>query len=100
MAPAAKSPYAGYRFPAEVISQAVWLYFRFPLRWSLRTFDPVPDGSAQASSLEHPAHPLRNHSARPLGPPARGRPGLAPSFASQATNASAPAPAPEGTPTT
>src|SRR5829696_2392736 len=29
--PAAKSPYAGYRFPPEVISQAVWLYFRFPL---------------------------------------------------------------------
>jgi putative transposase len=28
---AARSPYAGYRFPAEVISQAVWLYFRFPL---------------------------------------------------------------------
>ncbi len=27
--PAAKSPYAGYRFPAEVISQAVWLYFRW-----------------------------------------------------------------------
>ena len=26
--PAAKSPYAGYRFPAEVISQAVWLYYR------------------------------------------------------------------------
>jgi putative transposase len=22
--------YAGYRFPAEVISHAVWLYFRFP----------------------------------------------------------------------
>ena len=31
MTPAAKSPYAGYRFPAEVISHAVWLYFRFPL---------------------------------------------------------------------
>src|SRR3712207_5414225 len=29
--PAAKSPYAGHRFPAEVISHAVWLYFRFPL---------------------------------------------------------------------
>jgi putative transposase len=29
--PAAKVRYAGYRFPAEVISQAVWLYFRFPL---------------------------------------------------------------------
>ena len=29
--PAAKSPYAGYRVPTEVISHAVWLYFRFPL---------------------------------------------------------------------
>jgi putative transposase len=29
--PAATSPYAGHRFPAEVISHAVWLYFRFPL---------------------------------------------------------------------
>ena len=29
--PAPKSPCAGYRFPAEIISQAVWLYFRFPL---------------------------------------------------------------------
>jgi hypothetical protein len=28
--PAAKSPYAGYRFPVEVISHANWLYFRFP----------------------------------------------------------------------
>jgi len=28
--PAAPS-YAGYRFPAEIISHAVWLYFRFPL---------------------------------------------------------------------
>ena len=31
MTPAAKSPYAGYRFPGEVISHAVWLSFRFPL---------------------------------------------------------------------
>ena len=37
--PAAKSPYAGYRFPAEVISQAVWLYFRFPL--SLRMVEEM-----------------------------------------------------------
>jgi putative transposase len=29
--------YAGYRFPAEIISHAVWLYFRFPL--SLRMVD-------------------------------------------------------------
>ena len=31
--------YAGYRFPAEVISHAVWLYFRFPL--SLRMVDEI-----------------------------------------------------------
>jgi putative transposase len=37
--PVAKSPFAGYRFPAEVISQAVWLYFRFPL--SLRTVEEM-----------------------------------------------------------
>jgi putative transposase len=37
--PAAKSPYAGCRFPAEVISQAVWLYFRFPL--SLRMVEEM-----------------------------------------------------------
>lgn len=28
-------PYAGHRFPAEVISHAVWLYFRFPLELRL-----------------------------------------------------------------
>jgi putative transposase len=31
--------YAGYRFPAEVIRHAVWLYFRFPL--SLRMVDEL-----------------------------------------------------------
>ena len=37
--PAATSPYAGYRLPAEVISHAVWLYFRFPL--SLRMVEEM-----------------------------------------------------------
>src|SRR3954453_1838547 len=37
--PPAKSPYSGHRFPAEVISQAVWLYFRFPL--SLRMVEEM-----------------------------------------------------------
>ena len=37
--PTIKSPYAGYRFPPEVISHAVWLYFRFPL--SLRMVDEL-----------------------------------------------------------
>ena len=27
----AKNPYAGFRFPAEIISHAVWLYHRFTL---------------------------------------------------------------------
>ena len=31
--------YAGYRFPAEVISYTVWLYFRFPL--SLRMVEEM-----------------------------------------------------------
>jgi len=35
----AASSYAGYRFPAEVISHAVWLHFRFPL--SLRMVDEL-----------------------------------------------------------
>ena len=26
-----RARYSGYRFPAEIISHAVWLYFRFPL---------------------------------------------------------------------
>ena len=37
--PATKSPYVGYRFPPEVISHAVWLYFRFPL--SLRMVEEM-----------------------------------------------------------
>jgi putative transposase len=39
MTPAAKSPYAGYRYPPEIISHAVWLYFRFPL--SLRMLEEM-----------------------------------------------------------
>jgi putative transposase len=39
MTSATRSPYAGYRFPAEVISYAVWLYFRFPL--SLRMVEDM-----------------------------------------------------------
>ncbi len=34
--------YAGYRFPAKIISHAVWLYFRFPL--SLRMGDKLLAG--------------------------------------------------------
>src|ERR1051325_6159481 len=39
MTSATKSPYAGYRFPGEIISHAVWLDFRFPL--SLRMVEEM-----------------------------------------------------------
>src|ERR1700712_6130309 len=47
--PAAPS-YAGYRFPAEIISYAVWLYFRFPL--SLRMVDELLDSRGIFVSYE------------------------------------------------
>jgi putative transposase len=31
MTTTARARYAGYRFAAEIIGHAVWLYFRFPL---------------------------------------------------------------------
>src|SRR3954449_8664377 len=46
----AKSPYAGYRFPGEVISHAVWLYFRFPL--SLRMVEEMLAARGIAMSHE------------------------------------------------
>ena len=39
MSQSVRSAYAGYRFPPEIISHAVWLYFRFPL--SLRMVEEM-----------------------------------------------------------
>src|SRR3712207_5395475 len=39
MTTASRARYAGYRFPPEIISHAVWLYFRFPL--SLRMVEEM-----------------------------------------------------------
>jgi len=39
MTTSTKTPYAGHRFPAELISYTVWLYFRFPL--SLRMVEEM-----------------------------------------------------------
>jgi len=39
MKTSARPHYAGYRFPYEIISYAVWLYFRFPL--GLRTIEEL-----------------------------------------------------------
>src|SRR4051812_47497904 len=89
MTSAAKSPYAGYRFPGEIISHAVWLYFRFPL--SLRMVEemlaargcvarieaagamtptPACSGNAdvgRASQLQHAVEDMDRHV--PLGGP-------------------------------
>jgi hypothetical protein len=45
-----KSIYRGYRFPAKVIEQAVWLYFRFPL--SLRMVEDLPAARGIVVSYE------------------------------------------------
>src|SRR3954447_12762321 len=50
MTSSAESPYAGYRFPGEVISHAVWLYFRFPL--SLRMVEEMLAARGLAVSHE------------------------------------------------
>jgi putative transposase len=42
--------FAGYRFPAEIISHAVWLYFRFPL--SLRMVEELLAARGIAVSYE------------------------------------------------
>ncbi len=39
MIPPSKPSYAGHRFPPEVISHAIWFYFRFPL--SLRMVEEM-----------------------------------------------------------
>src|ERR1700761_653365 len=42
--------YAGYRYPAEIISYAVWLYFRFPRK---RPFPICPARDAHADKNGH-----------------------------------------------
>ena len=68
--------YAGYRFPPEIISYAVWLYFRFPLSGSVKNLgcscgfslwddlagEPVvkhcgPDCCDPARATRRPSHP-------------------------------------------
>ena len=39
--PAQADPYKHHRFPGEIISHAVWLYFRFPLSHRLTFRTPV-----------------------------------------------------------
>src|SRR5271157_2952374 len=49
MMPPRDAIYAGYRYPAELISYAVWLYFRFPL--SLRMVEEML--AARGISVTH-----------------------------------------------
>ena len=43
-----KISYKGYRFPLEIIQQAIWLYVRFTL--SFRDVVPVGSGTSTSSS--------------------------------------------------
>ena len=52
MTTSAVPSYAGYRFPAEVIRHAVWLYFRFTL-----SFRDIADLLAARGDLNR-GHPL------------------------------------------
>jgi putative transposase len=67
--------YAGYRFPPDVISYAVWLYYRFPL--SLRmveellaargielTYETVRRWSVKFGLGHCPAYPIHRAGAR------------------------------------
>ena len=51
MTPPIQPSYAGHRFPPEVISYAVWLYFRFPL--SLRMIEEML--AARGIAVSHEA---------------------------------------------
>jgi transposase-like protein len=62
MTSSAKSLYAGHRFPPELISYTVWLYFRFPL--SLRMVEEMlPDGADPRADATRTQCNLRCHPA-------------------------------------
>ena len=81
----ARACYAGYRFPAEIISHAVWLYFRFPL--GLRMVEELLAaragvGEPRRSSLEFAPEnqvrtglPAGGREIRTLGPSRKGKTG-------------------------
>jgi hypothetical protein len=52
--------YAGHRYPAEIISYAVWLYFRFPL--SLRMVEEML--AARDISVTHETGRARSRASR------------------------------------
>ncbi len=47
---APSSPFRGYRFPAEIITHAIWLYYRFALSSSASRSVTRPSVSGAASS--------------------------------------------------
>ena len=56
--------YRRHRFPAEVISHAVWLYFRFPL--SLRMVEEML--AARGIDVSYESHPRPSRQPLPLFP--------------------------------
>ena len=64
MRTSARTRYAGYRFPAEIIGHAVWLYFRFPL--GLRMVEELLAARGIIVSHEKPSDNGRASSASSL----------------------------------
>src|ERR1700758_576432 len=59
--------YAGYHYPAELISYAVWLYFRFPL--SLRMVEEMLAARGISVTYETIRHSAANSPTASVGGP-------------------------------
>jgi hypothetical protein len=59
------SIYAGHRYPAEIISYAVWLYFRFPL--SLRMVEEMLAARGIGDARDDPAMGPQIRGGKPTG---------------------------------
>ena len=68
LAPSERPSYRGYRFPAEIISHAVWLYYRFSL--SLRDVEELLAERGVTVTYERfePVHEVRPELRRGLAP--------------------------------
>ncbi len=56
-------PYRGFRYPAEIISHVVWLYFRFAL--SFRDLEELMASCGTIVTYEKIRHWLRIHVSSP-----------------------------------
>jgi transposase-like protein len=72
---AAPVSFKGYRFPPDIISYAVWLYYRFPLScaWSRRCWPHGAANNELGLNAEHRQHKGLNNWAENSNQPTRMR---------------------------